>query len=80
MSGDKNRPRVLLAIDTTEGITGWGECYNHGPDKALCAIFDDMATFIQGLDPRRIEFIHHLLMQQARFPPGALGAGGHFRD
>jgi galactonate dehydratase len=25
-SRDDNRPRVIVAIDTGEGITGWGEC------------------------------------------------------
>ena len=35
MSRDKDRPRVVVAIDTDDGLTGWGECYNHGPDKAL---------------------------------------------
>jgi len=24
MSRDKDRPRVVLAMDTDEGITGWG--------------------------------------------------------
>lgn len=73
MSRDKDRPRVLLAIDTDDGITGWGECYNHGPDKALFPLFDYLVEFIRGKDPTRIEFIIHYLMQQARFPPGALG-------
>ena len=56
MSRDKNRPRVILAMDTDEGITGWGECYNHGPDKALFPLFDYLVTFLRGQDPRRIEF------------------------
>jgi len=73
MSRDKNRPRVILAMDTDEGITGWGECYNHGPDKALFPLFDYLVTFLKGQDPRRIEFLIHYLMQQTRFPPGALG-------
>ena len=30
-----DRPRLLLKIETSEGISGWGECYNHGPDWAL---------------------------------------------
>jgi len=76
MSRDKDRPRVIVAIDTDDGITGWGECYNHGPDKALFPLLDYLATFIHGKDPRRIEFIVHYLMQQARFPPGALGLAG----
>lgn len=73
MSRDKDRPRVLLAIDTDDGLTGWGECYNHGPDRALFPLFDYLAGFVRGRDPTRIEFIVQYLMQQARFPPGALG-------
>jgi galactonate dehydratase len=73
MSRDKDRPRVIVAIDTDDGLTGWGECYNHGPDKALLPILDYLAEFIRGEDPRRVEFIIHALMQQCRFPPGALG-------
>lgn len=73
MSRDKDRPRLLVAIDTDQGITGWGECYNHGPDKALPPLLDYLFTFIKGHDPRRIEFLILYLLQQTRFPPGALG-------
>jgi len=73
MTRDGIRPRVLVAIDTDEGITGWGECYNHGPDRALPPLLDYLADFIAGHDPRRIEHLLQLLLQQARFPPGALG-------
>ena len=73
MSRDKDRPRVLVAIDTDDGLTGWGECYNHGPDKALLPLLDYLFDFIRGQDPSRIEYLVTLLMQQARFPPGALG-------
>ena len=30
MARDRNRPRVVVAIDTDEGITGWGECFGPG--------------------------------------------------
>ena len=73
MTRDKNRPRVILAIDTESGLTGWGECYNHGPDKALLPILEYLGPFLVGQDPRRIEHIMLGLAQQARFPPGALG-------
>ena len=73
MSRDKDRPRVVIAMDTDDGITGWGECYNHGPDQALFPLLDYLMTFIRGQDPTRIEYIIHYLMQQTRFPPGALG-------
>src|SRR3954454_18822830 len=73
MTRDGARPRVLVAIDTDEGITGWGECYNHGPDKALIPLLEYLSIFLQGQDPRRIAFLIHYLRQQSRFPPGALG-------
>lgn len=73
MTRDRNRPRVIVAIDTDEGITGWGECYNHGPDKALIPMLDYLYLQIEGEDPRRIERIMLKLLQQSRFPPGAIG-------
>ncbi len=73
MTRDKDRPRVLVALDTDDGITGWGECYNHGPDRALPPLLDYLYTFLEGQDPRRIEYLILYLLQQSRFPPGALG-------
>jgi galactonate dehydratase len=73
MSRDKDRPRLVIAIDTDDGLTGWGECYNHGPDKALAPLLDYLFEFIRGEDPRRIEYLILYLLQQCRFPPGALG-------
>jgi galactonate dehydratase len=72
MTRDKDRPRVIVAIDTDQGITGWGECYNHGPDRALLPLLEYLATFLGGQDPRRIEYLMLYLLQQTRFPPGAL--------
>ncbi|MCX7384280.1 MAG: mandelate racemase/muconate lactonizing enzyme family protein [Alphaproteobacteria bacterium] len=73
MSRDGNRPRVLLALDTDDGLTGWAECYNHGPDAALAPLLEYLFGFIRGEDPRRIEYLILHLTQQCRFPPGALG-------
>jgi galactonate dehydratase len=73
MSRDANRPRVIVAIDTDEGVTGWGECYNHGPDRALPPLLDYLYLQIEGEDPRRIERLILKLLQHSRFPPGALG-------
>jgi galactonate dehydratase len=52
-----NRPRVLVRVDTDEGISGWGEAYNHGPDEALFPVFEYMFAQIVGEDPRRIEHL-----------------------
>lgn len=73
MSCDRDRPRVLVALDTDEGITGWGECYNHGPDRALPPLLDYLYLQLEGEDATRIERLILKLLQQSRFPPGALG-------
>jgi L-alanine-DL-glutamate epimerase-like enolase superfamily enzyme len=70
---DKDRPRVIVALDTDDGLTGWGECYNHGPDKALPPLLDYLYGFIAGQDPTRVDFLVNLMIQQSRFPPGAMG-------
>ena len=51
MSRDRDRPRLIVAIDTDEGITGWGECYNHGPDRALVPLLEYLFTQIAGRGP-----------------------------
>lgn len=68
-----DRPRLLVKIETDEGISGWGEAYNHGPDRALPPLLDYLFGQIVGEDPRRVEFLILKLNQQCRFPPGALG-------
>lgn len=73
MTRDKDRPRVIVALDTVDGLTGWGECYNHGPDKALPPLLDYLYEFLSGEDPTRVDYLVNLLIQQSRFPPGALG-------
>jgi galactonate dehydratase len=73
MARDGSRPRALVKVETDEGIIGWGEAYNHGPDLALKPILDYIFEMIKGEDPRRIEYIMLKLFQQFRFPPGALG-------
>ncbi len=73
MTCDRDRPRVLVAIGTDEGITGWGECYNHGPDRALPPLLDYLFGQLEGEDARRIERLYQKLLMQSRFPPGALG-------
>ncbi|RXT15619.1 isomerase [Rhizobium leguminosarum] len=73
MTRDKDRPRVIVALDTDDGLTGWGECYNHGPDKALPPLLDYLYEFVSGQDPTRVDYLVNLLIQQSRFPPGALG-------
>jgi galactonate dehydratase len=73
MARDGQRPRVIVAVDTDAGVTGWGEAYNHGPDRALAPVLDYLCLQIAGEDPRRVERLHLKMLQHARFPPGAIG-------
>lgn len=68
-----NRPRILVRIDTDEGVSGWGESYNHGPDLALPPVLDYFFEQIRGEDPRRVEHLTQKLLRTSRFPPGAIG-------
>ncbi|MFF5070743.1 mandelate racemase/muconate lactonizing enzyme family protein [Micromonospora olivasterospora] len=68
-----DRPRVLVRVDTDEGVSGWGEAYNHGPDRALLPLLEHLLGQMAGEDPRRVEFVTQKLLRLARFPPGALG-------
>ena len=68
-----DRPRLLVSITTTDGLTGWGEAYNHGPDLALAPVIDWLAHQFAGEDATRVTYLNQKLLQHCRFPPGALG-------
>ncbi|MEU7831844.1 MULTISPECIES: hypothetical protein [unclassified Nonomuraea] len=53
-------------------MTGWSEAYNHGPDYAHLPVLEYMFQQIKGVDPRRVEYVVRRLIQEARFPPGAI--------
>ena len=57
-------PWVYFRVLTDEGLYGWGEAYNHGPDLAIKPVADYIFEMIKGEDPRRIEYIMLKLFQQ----------------
>jgi len=49
------KPRWLfLAIDTDEGITGWGEPVIEGRAHSVAAAVEDLSSYLIGKDPGRI--------------------------
>jgi len=49
------KPRWLfLAIETDEGITGWGEPVIEGRAHSVAAAVQELSTYLIGKDPRRI--------------------------
>ena len=53
-----DRPRLLVRVDTDEGMSGWGEAYNHGPDRALVPVIEYLCRRSTATIPRRIEFLY----------------------
>jgi galactonate dehydratase len=47
----------LVKVTTDEGLVGWGETTLEGRPKSTCAAVEEMADYIVGKDPLRIE--HH---------------------
>ncbi|MBD3008912.1 mandelate racemase/muconate lactonizing enzyme family protein [Streptomyces sp. 5-10] len=68
-----DRPRVLVKIATEDGVDGWSEVYNHGPDLAYPPLLDYLFEQIKGMDARSPARINQFLLQSGRFPQGALG-------
>ncbi len=77
MTRDKDRPRVIVALDTDDGLTGWGECYNHGPDKALPPLLDYLMGFLAGEDPTRGRTPGQPARAAVPLPAGRARAGRH---
>ncbi len=48
---------LLVAIDTDRGVTGWGEPVVEGQARVVERMVQDLAEYLVGQDPRRIE--HH---------------------
>jgi len=52
------RPRIrLVRITTDTGLVGWGETTLEGSPKSTVAAIDEIAEYLVGKDPLRIE--HH---------------------
>jgi galactonate dehydratase len=68
--GNRNVPFVLVRTD--EGITGVGEAYSCGPDKATVEVIRDFALWLVGRDPRDIESLYQLMFAGSRFPGGSV--------
>jgi galactonate dehydratase len=52
-----NRIR-LVKITTDTGIIGWGETTLEGRPRSTCSAVDEMADYLVGKDPRRIEHLY----------------------
>ena len=66
-------PRWLfLAIDTDEGITGWGEPVIEGRAKTVATAVTELAPYLIGRDPRKINDIWHTLYRGGFYRGGPI--------
>src|SRR5690606_8574363 len=64
-------PRWLfLKVETDEGISGWGEPVLEGHAETLAAKVAELADFVVGQDPRRIEDIWQMLYRNGCYRGG----------
>ncbi|WP_426127728.1 galactonate dehydratase [Pararhizobium sp. PWRC1-1] len=64
-------PRWLfLKVETDEGISGWGEPVLEGHAETLAAKIAEIADFVIGLDPRRVEDIWQMLYRNGCYRGG----------
>ncbi|WP_022872767.1 mandelate racemase/muconate lactonizing enzyme family protein [Nesterenkonia alba] len=68
-----DRPRVLVRITADDGIQGWSEVYNHGPDLAYPPLLEYLFEQIRGMSATSPGYVNQYLHQALRFPPGSLG-------
>jgi galactonate dehydratase len=64
-------PRWLfLKVETDEGVSGWGEPVLEGHAETLAAKIAELADFVIGLDPRRIEDIWQMIYRNGCYRGG----------
>ncbi len=64
-------PRWLfLKVETDEGIAGWGEPVLEGHAETLATKIAELADFVIGLDPRRIEDIWQMIYRNGCYRGG----------
>ena len=63
---------VFLAVETDEGITGWGEPVIEGRSKTVMAAVEDLSSYLIGKDPRKINDIWQTLYRGGFYRGGPI--------
>ena len=67
------RPRwCFLEVETDEGVTGWGEPVIEGKAATVAACVNEMAEYIIGKDPTKIEDIWNMLYRAGFYRGGPI--------
>ena len=70
LSKEMHRNFIFIEIETDDGLSGVGEAYSVGPDKAIVAAVEHFEPWLVGEDPRDIAGLWHKLYNFSRFPGG----------
>lgn len=63
---------VYVKVETDQGISGIGEAYSVGPDEATVKVIEDYKLWLEGQDPRNIQYLWDLMYNTTRFPGGSV--------
>lgn len=64
---------VFVKVETDEGITGWGEASLEWKTRGVAGCVEDLAPFLRGQDPTRIEHLWQVMYRQPFFRAGIEG-------
>jgi len=64
---------VFVKVETDEGITGWGEASLEWKTRGVAGCVEDLAPFLLGQDPTRIEHLWQVMFRQPFFRAGVEG-------
>src|SRR5579875_958069 len=64
---------VFVRVETDVGIVGWGEASLEWKTHAVAGAIEDLAPFVVGQDPRRIEHLYQIMYRQPFFRAGVVG-------
>ena len=67
-----SRNWLIVRVRTDAGITGIGEAFPIGPDRAIAETVAYFQSWIEGWDPFDIERVWHELYAGSRFPTGSI--------
>ncbi len=67
-----SRNWLIVRVRTDAGITGIGEAFPIGPDRAIAETVSYFQSWIEGWDPFDIERVWHELYAGSRFPTGSI--------
>ena len=55
---------IFVAVDTDNGLTGFGESTYFVHPRAITAIVDDLQEIYVGQDPYRVEYLYQLVLKK----------------